>query len=162
MELFTWVHTRLRSLFSQLKIVYKIYWTRRTPKISRLSRLKLIATKSISWNAMIKCHFADTWFRGWCLWVCLRKIHGCLDTLWPKPIKGKKTLMYCHAFRCGRVTLAASVTEAIRLASQTTYAVRKDSIGSSRSRRGSQASRASTVSLSSISSENEVGLRNCA
>ena len=70
--------------------------------------------------------------------------------------QGKKTLMFCHAFRCGRVTSAASVTETIRIASQTTYSARKDSIGSIRSRRGSQASRTSTLSLSSISSDNEV------
>ena len=71
--------------------------------------------------------------------------------------QGEKTRMYCHAFRCGRTSSAAAVTEAVRVASQATYGARKNSLGST-SRRGSQLSRTSSASLCSISGDNEVSV----
>lgn len=46
--------------------------------------------------------------------------------------QGEKTRMYCHAFRCSRITSSVAATEAIRLGCQATYSDRRDSVRSSR------------------------------
>lgn len=64
--------------------------------------------------------------------------------------QGEKTRMFCHAFRCGRVTASVTATETIRLACQATFAPgRKDSV---KSRRNSQRSLRSSTSSDAASS----------
>ena len=46
--------------------------------------------------------------------------------------QGEKTRMYCHAFRCSRITSSVAATEAIRLGCQATYSDRRGSVRSSR------------------------------
>lgn len=46
--------------------------------------------------------------------------------------QGEKTRMFCHAFRCSRITSSVAATEAIRLGCQATYSDRRDSVRSSR------------------------------
>ena len=46
--------------------------------------------------------------------------------------QGEKTRMFCHVFRCGRITSSVAATEAIRLGCQATYSVRRDSVRSTR------------------------------
>ncbi|XP_032232507.2 uncharacterized protein LOC116615017 [Nematostella vectensis] len=59
--------------------------------------------------------------------------------------QGEKTRMFCHAFRCGRVTASVTATETIRLACQAMYSPgRRDSIG--RTRRNSTRSNHSSSS----------------
>lgn len=65
--------------------------------------------------------------------------------------QGEKTRMYCHAFRCGRVTASVTATETIRLACQALFSPgRKHSV---KSRRDSQRSMRSSVSSDSSSLE---------
>lgn len=40
--------------------------------------------------------------------------------------QGEKTRMFCHVFRCGRITSSVAATEAIRLGCQATYSERRD------------------------------------
>lgn len=64
--------------------------------------------------------------------------------------QGEKTRMYCHAFRCGRVTASVTATETIRLACQATFSPgRKHSL---KSRRDSQRSVRSSCSSDASSS----------
>lgn len=46
--------------------------------------------------------------------------------------QGEKTRMFCHVFRCSRITSSVAATEAIRLGCQSTYSDRRDSVRSSR------------------------------
>ena len=73
--------------------------------------------------------------------------------------QGEKTRMYCHAFRCSRITSSVAATEAIRLGCQATYSDRRDSVRSSR--RISFISNASSRSSSQGSSSSPPPPENC-
>ena len=63
--------------------------------------------------------------------------------------QGEKTRMFCHAFRCGRITTSVAVTEAIRLGCQAAYT---DDKGGSLGRRGRSSNSVSSHGSASESS----------
>ena len=63
--------------------------------------------------------------------------------------QGEKTRMYCHAFRCSRVTSSVAASEVIRLGCQASYGDRRESIQRPRRRNSSLVSHSSRGSIES-------------
>ena len=64
--------------------------------------------------------------------------------------QGEKTRMFCHVFRCGRITTSVTVTEAIRLGCQASYMTDRGNTALNRRR-----------SSNSISSQGSTGESSC-
>ena len=78
---------------------------------------KILHKHAIPWILLLGVYEQDTRFFGYVV---------------SEARQGEKTKMFCHVFRCSRITMSVAATEAIRVGCQATYSDRRDSMRSSR------------------------------